>query len=85
VRESSLEMVMPERRPTQIDEKPLIVAFSALSPEEWEEVLEATDAEDIPTLRRLRKLGLHRNWRARNREAEIERHRDYYRSTTGKK
>jgi hypothetical protein len=64
--------------PNLVGEKPLIIAFSALTTEEWEEVLDAADPEDLPRLRRLRKLAVHRLWRLRHRDEEAERHRQFY-------
>jgi hypothetical protein len=61
-----------------VGEKPIIIAFSALTPEEWQEVLEAADPEELPELRRLRKLAIHRVWRLRHRDQEAERHREFY-------
>lgn len=65
----------------KLSEKALVIAFSALTPEEWEEVLDASDPDDLPELRRLRKLAVHRNWRLKNREQEAERHREFYERT----
>jgi hypothetical protein len=68
----------PKQMGEVVGEKPLIIAISALTAEEWQEVLDAAEPDDLPKLRRLRKLAVHRNWRLKHRDEESERHRTFY-------
>lgn len=47
---------------------------------DWRVIVSNADEDDLPALRKIRKLSNHRRWRRRNAQAERARHRAYYRS-----
>lgn len=55
-----------------------VVFLSALTADEWDDVLRLVPVAELLAFRRLRKLAMHRVWRLRHLDAERERHRRNY-------